>query len=105
MRFFILRLGCGQFCPLSNLNVIHHSDVQSFSKAVSVNSALSHNNSREVWSWRLLSLMSDSGAKPCLLMCRGAIFVGSGVAKGAGWLWKSGKSGVDSLKGSSGPAK
>ena len=38
-------------------------------------------------------------------VCRGAIFVGSGVAKGAGWLWKSGKSGVDSLKGSSGTAK
>lgn len=35
----------------------------------------------------------------------GAFFVGSGVAKGAGWLWKSGKSGVDSLKGSTGPAK
>lgn len=31
--------------------------------------------------------------------CRGAIYVGSNVAKGASWLWKSGKSGVDSLRG------
>ena len=29
---------------------------------------------------------------------RGAIYVGSGVAKGAGWLWSSGKSGVESFK-------
>ena len=33
-----------------------------------------------------------------LLLYRGAMYVGSGVAKGASWIWNSSKQGVDNIK-------